>query len=212
MQDERIVALYWQRDESAISETERKYGRYLSKIAYNILSDWEDSKETVNDTYLKAWNSMPTHKPGVLSTYLGKITRQLSIDAFRTRNRDKRKHSEYAVSLSELEDCISGSETTEQSVELKLLAEAINTSAVLYHVTGKEKYAKDYAAFMKYLDEVVMDHENGSWFHQLDEQNHLKGTVWPGKSDLYHALQSTLIPYHKADTSIAPAVKKKLEI
>lgn len=92
------------------------------------------------------------------------------------------------------------------------LAEAINTSAVLYQVTGKQKYAKDYAAFMKYLDEVVMDHENGSWFHQLDEQNHLKGTVWPGKSDLYHALQSTLIPYHKADTSIAPAVKKKLEI
>ncbi len=70
---------------------------------------------------------MPTHKPSVLSTYLGKITRQLSIDAFRTRNRDKRKHSEYAVSLSELEDCISGSETTEQSIELKLLAEAINT-------------------------------------------------------------------------------------
>lgn len=100
MQDEMIVALYWKIDEKAISETERKYGRYLSKIAYNILSDWEDSKETVNDTYLKAWNSMPTHKPGVLSTYLGKITRQLSIDAFRTRNRDKRKHSEYAVSLS----------------------------------------------------------------------------------------------------------------
>lgn len=100
MQDEMIVALYWKRDEKAISETERKYGRYLSKIAYNILSDWEDSKETVNDTYLKAWNSIPTHKPGALSTYLGKITRQLSIDAFRTRNRDKRKHSEYAVSLS----------------------------------------------------------------------------------------------------------------
>ena len=74
------------------------------------------------------------------------------------------------------------------------LAEAINTSAVLYHVTGREKYAKDYAEFMKYLYEVVMDHENGSWFHQLDEHNHLKGTVWPGKSDLYHALQSTLIP------------------
>ena len=95
MQDEMIVALYWKRDESAISETERKYGRYLSKIAYNILSDWEDSKEAVNDTYLKAWKSMPTHKPGVLSTYLGKITRQPSIEAFRTRNRDKRKHSAY---------------------------------------------------------------------------------------------------------------------
>ncbi len=92
------------------------------------------------------------------------------------------------------------------------LAEAINTSAVLYHVTGKDKYAKDYAEFMMYLDEVVLDHEKGSWFHQLDEKNHLKGTVWPGKSDLYHALQSTLIPYHKADMSIAPAVKKNLEI
>lgn len=89
MQDEMIVSLYWQRDENAISETERKYGRYLTKIAHNILSDWEDSKETVNDTYLKAWNSMPTHKPSILSTYLGKITRQLSIDVFRTRNREK---------------------------------------------------------------------------------------------------------------------------
>ena len=126
MQDEMIVSLYWQRGENAISETERKYGRYLTKIAHNILSDWEDSKETVNDTYLKAWNSMPTHKPSILSTYLGKITRQLSIDVFRTRNREKRKSSEYAISLSELEDCVSGSETTEQSVELKMLGEAIN--------------------------------------------------------------------------------------
>ena len=67
MQDEMIVDLYWKRDESAISETDRKYGRYLSKIAYNILSDWEDSKETVNDTYLKAWNSMQTHEPSILS-------------------------------------------------------------------------------------------------------------------------------------------------
>lgn len=126
MQDEMIVALYWQRDEKAISETERKYGHYLTKIAHNILSDLEDSRETVNDTYLKAWNSMPTHRPRVLSTYLGKITRQLSIDVFRTRNREKRKPSEYAISLSELEDCVSGSETPEGSVELKILAEAIN--------------------------------------------------------------------------------------
>lgn len=126
MQDETIVALYWQRNESAISETERKYGRYLSKIANNILADWEDSREAVNDTYLKAWNSMPPHKPNVLSAYLGKITRQLSIDALRTRSREKRRPTEYAVALSELEDCVSGEETTEQSVDLKLLAEAIN--------------------------------------------------------------------------------------
>ncbi len=137
MQDEMIVALYWQRDEKAIDETEQKYGRYLSKVAYNILSDWEDSRETVNDTYLKAWNSMPPHKPSILSTYLGKITRQLSIDVFRTRNRKKRKTSEYAISLSELEDCVSGCETPEQSVELKMLAEAIN--AYLYTLPAEAR-------------------------------------------------------------------------
>ena len=90
------------------------------------------------------------------------------------------------------------------------LAEAINTSAVLYRVTGKSRYAEDYAEFMKYLDEKVLDHENGSWFHQLNQKNEVIGTVWPGKSDLYHAVQATLIPYHAVDTSIAAAVKKNL--
>ena len=89
------------------------------------------------------------------------------------------------------------------------LAEAINTSAVLYRVTGKSLYADFYAQFMKYLDETVADHVNGSWFHQLDRENHLIGTVWPGKSDLYHALQSMLIPYLRVDKSIAAAVKEK---
>ena len=86
------------------------------------------------------------------------------------------------------------------------LAEAINTSAVLYRVTGNEKYAEDYAMFMNYLDSVVLDHSVGSWYHQLDENNKLKGTVWPGKSDLYHAFQAMLIPYSKVDVSIASAV------
>lgn len=86
------------------------------------------------------------------------------------------------------------------------LAEAINTSAVLYRATGKQKYADDYARFMQYLDEKVLDHVNGSWFHQLDQNNRLIGTVWPGKSDLYHAVQATLIPYYATNLSIAPAV------
>lgn len=127
MQDDKIVALYWQRNEAAIRETEKKYGRYLLKIAHNILFDMEDSKESVNDTYLKAWNSMPPHKPDFLSAYLGKITRELSIDAFRTRNRAKRQPSEYVLSLSELGECISGSNTTEREVDMHLLADAIST-------------------------------------------------------------------------------------
>ena len=89
------------------------------------------------------------------------------------------------------------------------LAEAINSSAVLYRLTKEEEYARDYAAFMEYLDTVVLDHVCGSWFHQLDEKNRLKGTVWPGKSDLYHAFQATLIPYNeRIGVSIAPAVKE----
>ena len=92
------------------------------------------------------------------------------------------------------------------------LAEAINTSSVLWHATGKQKYADDYAQFMQYLDEKVLDHVKGSWLHQLDRNNNLIGTVWPGKSDLYHALQAILIPYHAADLSIAPALKGGKEI
>ena len=127
MEDQQIVALYWDRDEAAILETEIKYDRYLTKIAYNILNDTEDSRESVNDTYLAAWNSMPPQKPTVLSTYLGKLTRRISIDRFRYRTRDKRQSSQYAISLSELDECVSGGNTTEEALELTLLAEAIGS-------------------------------------------------------------------------------------
>ena len=124
MDDADIVSLYWQRNEEAIRETEEKYGAYLGKIAWNILANREDSEESVNDTYLHAWNSMPPQKPAMLSTYLGKLTRQLSIDIYRRRNRAKRGGSEYALSLTELEDCVS-SGSTEDEVEVHLLAEAL---------------------------------------------------------------------------------------
>ncbi len=126
MQDESIVALYWERDEAAIKETKNKYECYLSKIAYNILSDFEDCQESVNDTYLAAWNSMPSNKPNILSTYLGKLTRRISIDVFRRKNRKKRQGSEYALSLTELEDCITDGNSLEDTMEVKLLASAIN--------------------------------------------------------------------------------------
>lgn len=86
------------------------------------------------------------------------------------------------------------------------LAEAINTAATLYQVTGRLLYRDYYGWFMQYLDEEVMDHVNGSWFHQLDRNNKVITSVWPGKSDLYHALQSTLIPYLPVGVSIAKAV------
>ena len=90
------------------------------------------------------------------------------------------------------------------------LAEAINTSATLYKVTGKQGYADLYAQFIQYLDECVYDHKHGSWYHQLDRENKVIGTVWDGKPDLYHAFQATLIPYHSPSVSIAKAVKDNL--
>ena len=120
-----VMGLHGSTTEQAISETERKYDRYLLKIANNILNNQEDSRESVNDTYLAAWNSMPPHRPSVLSAYLAKLTRRISIDLFRYRTRNKRMASEYAISLSELSDCVSGGNTTEEIVNAKALADAI---------------------------------------------------------------------------------------
>ncbi|KAA8827855.1 AGE family epimerase/isomerase [Bifidobacterium tissieri] len=88
------------------------------------------------------------------------------------------------------------------------LAEAINTSSVLAHVTGRAEYADWYATFLQYADSTVIDHVNGSWFHQLDRDNRPIGTVWPGKSDLYHATQSMMIPLADPSLSIAVAAKQ----
>lgn len=150
MEDEKIVDLYWQRSESAIRETEIKYDRYLTKIAYNILADAEDSRESVNDTYLAAWNSMPPHRPGVLSTYLGKLTRRISIDCFRRRTRQKRGGSEYELSLSELGDCVSGGNTTEEIINVKLLADAIGIFLRLQSVEARNAFIGRYY----YLDSL----------------------------------------------------------
>ena len=88
------------------------------------------------------------------------------------------------------------------------LAEAINTAALLYRVTAKQTYADQYGAFMEYLDQYVLDRSCGSWLPQLDENNELTDTVWPGKPDIYHALQATLIPYLEPKWSVGRAVKE----
>ena len=93
MQDDMIVDLYWQRNESAVRETQNKYGAMLMKIAMNILCDRSDREESVNDTYLAAWNSIPPQKPALLSAYLSKLNRRISIDLFRKRSSQKRAAS-----------------------------------------------------------------------------------------------------------------------
>ncbi len=126
MEDERIVDLYWQRNESAISETAKKYGRYLYSISYQILQNTEDAEECVNDTYRDAWQSMPPHRPSVLSTFLGKITRRISIDLWRKHGAEKRGGGEIALALDELEECVSGTGDVEAELEKLELQRKLN--------------------------------------------------------------------------------------
>ena len=125
MEDSGILALYWQRQPAALEQTERKYGSLLMGVAYNVLASREDSEESVNDTYLAAWNAIPPHRPDSLAAFLCKLTRRIAIDLLRKRESLKRGGSQYNLSLSELSACLPGGEDTESAVDGKLLAAAI---------------------------------------------------------------------------------------
>jgi len=125
LEDDRIVELFWQRSDTAIRETAAKYGGYCHYIAYNILRNREDAEESVNDTYLDAWNSMPPHRPTVLSAFLGRITRRISIDRWRRKHAAKRGGGEMDLVLEELEDCTADSKTVEEEIEERETARMI---------------------------------------------------------------------------------------
>lgn len=130
MDDNKIIELYFERSEVAISETADKYGRYCHYISYNILHNNEDAEECVNDTYLGAWKSIPPQRPSRLSTFLGKITRNLSLNRFKQYNAKKRGFGQTELVLSELEDCIPTPISVEEEVNEKILVESLN--AFLY--------------------------------------------------------------------------------
>jgi len=119
MEDKQIVALYWERSETAISETEKKYGRYCRYIAYNILYSDQDAEECVNDTYQKAWETMPPKQPELLSAYLGKITRSLAINRFHHDHAVKRSPG-MEVILDEVAEFISDSNGVDALDEIHL--------------------------------------------------------------------------------------------
>lgn len=126
MEDDQIVALYFDRSEQAILETDAKYGGYCYSIAYNILTNREDSEESVSDTYMAAWKAMPPRHPSILATFLGKITRHISIDRWRSRSAYKRGGGEIVLALEELGDCVSGAESPEQVYLRKEQVVAVN--------------------------------------------------------------------------------------
>ncbi len=125
MEDSKIIQLYWDRDPDAVAVTAEQYGSYCTVIACNILGNLQDAEECVNDTWLGAWNAIPPNRPKGLAAFLGKITRNLSLDRYRYNTAQKR-NSNLTVALEELEQCASGGENVESIMDRKELVLAIN--------------------------------------------------------------------------------------
>lgn len=126
MEDSKIIDLYWARKEQALAETDTKYGSYCRTIARNILRNFEDTEECVSDTWLHAWNSMPPQRPGILSAFLGRITRNLSFDRCKYQQAAKRGGGALPLALDELGECIPSAQRVEYALEQKELAAAID--------------------------------------------------------------------------------------
>lgn len=131
MEDQQIIELYFKRDEQAIAECQAKYGDYCTRIALNILDNLQDAEECVSDTYLRAWEAIPPTKPAKLGAYLGKITRNLSLDYFKARKSAKRGNSLFQVSLDEINECVPAGSTGygsgfDDETEARRVGECIN--------------------------------------------------------------------------------------
>ena len=124
MQDNEIISMLEDRDESAIVQLALSYGRLLRRIAENILRSSEDAEECVNDALLKVWNTVPPVKPQSLCSYAAMVTRGLAINRYNSHHADKRAHN--TTPLDELADFLTTGETPEDSIEAQALAEAIN--------------------------------------------------------------------------------------
>lgn len=127
MTDNQIIDLYFRRSEQAISETAAQYGAYCHTIAYNIWGNQQDTEECVNDTYLTTWNQLPPQRPRCLSAYLGKITRNLSIDCWRKNHAVKRGGSQLALAIEEMDQTLSSGQDLEAEYLQTELTEQINT-------------------------------------------------------------------------------------
>lgn len=126
MEDQEIYDLYWNRSESAITETHKKYGAWCGGIAMRILQRREDAEECVNDTYLRVWNNIPPQRPKVFRAWLGRITRNLALSRFRSLTAEKRGGGQTVLALEELRDCVSGREDMDAAMDSMQIVTAIN--------------------------------------------------------------------------------------
>ncbi len=179
LSDDTIIDLYWDRNERAIEETDKKYGKYLYVISYNILRDRLDSEESLNDTYLATWNRIPPTRPNVFQRFLSKITRDISIDKYRKTHAQRRIPTELMISLDELEECIDGTITHEESEAVTLITQVLN--AYLHTLSKRERFI--FVCRYYYADSV-------SWIAKMTELS--DKTVYRELSRMREELRETL--------------------
>ena len=124
--DPEIVELYWNREERAIDETDKKYRQYLHRIAYNIVHDDLDCEECLNDTYLGTWNSIPPTRPNAFQLFLSKIMRNIAVDKYRRNSAKRNIPSELVVSLDELDECMAIGSSVEEEYLVENLRRVLN--------------------------------------------------------------------------------------
>ena len=152
MNDLNIIKLYNDRDESAISETKKKYVNYCYTIAYNILGNPEDTNEVLNDTYLAVWKAIPPEKPRSFSSFIGRITRNIALNCHRSRSAVKRSNTVADISLSELDECIPSSITVETQIDKNDLTRVLNEFLDTLSVKDRQVFVRRYWYFDKVSD------------------------------------------------------------
>lgn len=180
MDDARIIDLYWARAEEAIDETAAKYGGYCHAIAYNILGDREDSEECVSDTYMRAWNAMPPQKPNNLRTFLGKITRNLSLNKYEKNTAKKRGSNQVDLALEELQECIPSGETVEQAAEGTVIAGIIGEFLESLPPETRRIFMRRYW-YLSSIKEIALDYGLG--------ESKVKMTLLRARNGLKEALE-----------------------
>lgn len=155
MEDQKIIALFWDRSENAISETENKYGRYCHYIAQNILQNEEDAAECVNDTYLRAWNAIPPKRPNNLRTFLGKITRNLALNRYAQRSAEKRGAGQMPQILEELHECV-GNGSADQILDQIVLKQLLDQFLTTLRPETRKIFVRRYW-YMSSIAEIAAD-------------------------------------------------------
>ncbi len=156
MEDKDIVDLYWSRDEMAIKHTKDKYEKYCGKIAYNILFDYEDARECLNDTYLKTWNCIPSNRPSKLGLFVGKICRNIAINMFEKYSADKRSGTQSDLALDELSNCF-GENNVEEYVNYNMLKDYINRFLKTVSKQNRIIFVRRYF-YMSSIEEIAKEY------------------------------------------------------